>query len=99
MARLDPDGKARVFDHLYDERVGTAASIRHTPGVCGGRACLGATRFTVWGLEAYRRLGVSEQELLEQFPSLGPEDLRLAFAYADEHPEEIERDIRENEDF
>ena len=29
--------------------------VRHTPGVCGGEACLGSTRIAVWMLEEARR--------------------------------------------
>ena len=98
LARLTPDEKSRVLRWFVEDRNGPRPSITHTPGVCGGDACLSGTRITVWGLEAYRRLGVGEAELLKNFPSLRADDLRVAFAYADEHPEEIGRNIRENED-
>jgi uncharacterized protein (DUF433 family) len=46
----------------------------------------------------YRRLGASDAEILQAYPSLTPEDLKVAFAYADEHQEEIDQAIRENEE-
>lgn len=73
-----------------------AERIRRTPGVCGGDACIGMTRIAVWMLEEARRLGVSDAELLQDYPSLGAGDLAAAWAYVKAHPAEIEKAIREN---
>ncbi|WP_395744277.1 DUF433 domain-containing protein [Prosthecobacter sp.] len=72
--------------------------IEHTPGVCGGDACIASTRIPVWSLEQSRRLGFTEEELLGNYPTLQPGDLAAAWAYVKEHPVEIETAIRENED-
>jgi uncharacterized protein (DUF433 family) len=37
--------------------------ISQTPGVCGGDACMRNTRFSVWELENFRRLGMNESRL------------------------------------
>ena len=71
--------------------------IQKTPGVCGGDACLRRTRITVWGLVAYRRLGVSDAELLQNFPGLTQADLDLAWEYAQANPKELEKAIAEND--
>jgi len=73
------------------------AWIEKTPGVCGGDACVRRTRITVWGLVAYRRLGVSEAELLKNFPGLTQADLDLAWEYARANPAEIDQAIAEND--
>jgi len=72
--------------------------IQRTPGVSGGEACIGATRIAVWMLEEARRLGVTEEELLKDYPGLSAGDLAAAWAYVDAHPEEIEKAIRGNQE-
>jgi uncharacterized protein (DUF433 family) len=49
-------------------------------------------------LEQARRLGVSEVDLLKSYPSLRAEDLANAWGYVRSHREEIDRQIRENEE-
>jgi len=72
--------------------------IRKTPGVCGGDACIRFTRIPVWLLVEYRRIGTSDQTLLEAYPdSLTQTDLDASWAYFAAHPQEIERNIWENQ--
>jgi uncharacterized protein (DUF433 family) len=71
--------------------------VQKTPGVCGGRACIRNTRITVWGLVNSRRLGLTEEQILENIVGLTPEDLQAAWAYYAEHAAEIDEDIRDNE--
>lgn len=59
------------------------------PRVAGGDTCVGNTRIPVWTLVAYRNLGRSDEELLRDFPSLTADDLRAAWAYAQQNPQEI----------
>lgn len=75
-----------------------ASWISKTPGVCGGDACIRETRHTVWGLVEWRRLGLSDAEILERHPDLALADLEAAWAYYGKHREEIERAIRENDE-
>lgn len=70
--------------------------IEKTEGVCGGRARVAGTRIPVWSLVEWGRLGMSDDEVLESFPSLTPEDLAAVRSYAASHAEEIEQDIRDN---
>jgi uncharacterized protein (DUF433 family) len=72
--------------------------IEKTSSVCGGDACITNTRVPVWVLEQARRLGVTDGELLEDYPSLIKQDLEAAWAYVAAHKTEIERSIRENEE-
>jgi len=72
--------------------------INHIPNVCGGRAIVNRTRIPLWIMENYRRLGISEQEFYEVFPTLTKEDFKEAWEYIELHPEEIKKDILENEE-
>lgn len=76
---------------------GNFPGIDQTPGVAGGAACIVRTRIPVWVLVSLQRQGVSEAELLMQYPTLRAEDLATAWAYARAHADEIEEAIRENE--
>jgi uncharacterized protein (DUF433 family) len=95
---LPPQEKAKVAQSLFHELTGTWLGIEKTPGVMGGDACIVRTRIPVWTLEGYRRLGWSEQEILENFPTLRPADLIQAWAYVAANPEEIETALREQEE-
>jgi uncharacterized protein (DUF433 family) len=78
-------------------RTGMEPLIRKTPGVCGGRACVGWRRIAVWSLVDSRNTGVSEQQMLTDFsPPLTREELDAAWRYAERHPDEIAADIFDN---
>jgi uncharacterized protein (DUF433 family) len=84
---------------IKPETRGTSASwIQKTPTVCGGDACIRNTRHTVWGLVEWRRLGLSDAEILRRHPDLAPEDLEVAWAYAAHNEAEIGEAIRKNEE-
>jgi uncharacterized protein (DUF433 family) len=72
--------------------------VQKTPNVCGGRACIRKTRITVWGLVNARRLGATEDQILQNIVGLTPEDLLAAWDYYRDHRAEIDQDIRENEE-
>jgi uncharacterized protein (DUF433 family) len=72
--------------------------IESRPTICGGEPCIAGTRIPVWALEQFRRQGVSEDEMLDCYPTLRAEDLANAWAYVRSHHEEIDRQIRENEE-
>lgn len=52
--------------------------------VCHGRACIRGTRIMVSVVLDNLAMGVSTEELLTSYPSLAPEDVRAAIAYAAE---------------
>jgi uncharacterized protein (DUF433 family) len=72
--------------------------IDRSPDVCGGSARIIRTRVPVWALEAARRAGFTEADLLRSYPTLRAQDLVHAWSYAAAHPDEIDREVRENED-
>lgn len=75
-----------------------SAGIEKTPGVCGGEARIAGTRIPVWLLVGFQQQGLSDAELLENYPRLNAADLVHAREYAAAHPAEITNAIRENED-
>jgi uncharacterized protein (DUF433 family) len=77
---------------------GLGSGIEVTPGVCGGDPRIAGTRIPVRTLEQYRRLGSSEAEILTAYPGLRAADLVNAWAYVAHHADEMERQIRENEE-
>jgi uncharacterized protein (DUF433 family) len=76
----------------------TTDRITKTPGVCGGDACIRGHRIPVWVLVGYRRLRMSDADILPAYPTLNTTDLDAAWEYAAAHTEEIDRAIRENEE-
>jgi len=76
----------------------TASWISKKPDRCGGDACVRDTRITVWGLVAYRRLGMSDAEIVPAVQGLTFVDLEAAWEYAAAHQEEIDEAIRANEE-
>lgn len=90
--------KARLLQRIVRELGDAFPGVESTPGVCGGEPCIVRTRIPVWVLEQMRRQGVSEADLLRSYPSLRAEDLANAWSYVRIHRNEIERQIRENEE-
>jgi uncharacterized protein (DUF433 family) len=76
----------------------TASWVSRDPDRQGGDACVRDTRIPIWVLAGYRRLGMSDEEILRAYPSLTAADLEAAWAYATAHGEEIDRALRENEE-
>ena len=52
------------------------------PQVCHGKACIKGTRVMVSVILDNLAAGVPEPELLRNYPSLKPEDVRAALEYA-----------------
>jgi uncharacterized protein (DUF433 family) len=56
--------------------------ITIVPGVRGGKPCIKGTRITVYDVLEYMAGGMSEAQILADFPSLKPEHLRACLAFA-----------------
>jgi uncharacterized protein (DUF433 family) len=95
---LSDDEKAQVVQLLCPGKITKGHGIEKTPGVCGGSACIAGTRITVWGLVEARRIGYREADLLTSYPSLSATDIANAWAYAEAFSDEIETEIRENDE-
>jgi uncharacterized protein (DUF433 family) len=89
--------KAQLLRLVVQELDDSFPGIDSTPGASGGEACIVRTRVPVWVLEQSRRLGMSEDALLRSYPTLRAEDLVNAWSYVRSHCNEIENEIRENE--
>ena len=76
----------------------TVSRITKTPGVCGGDACIRGHRIPVWCVVGLRQLGASDAKILDAYPSITFEDLEAALDYYATNREEIDRNIRENEE-
>ncbi len=97
LAELTPGEKAQTLQWLVRDLTSIFPGVESSPDVAGGEACLVRTRIPVWVLVQARRLGSSEAEILQAYPSLRAEDLINAWAYYDAHKAEIEAQITENE--
>jgi uncharacterized protein (DUF433 family) len=98
LASLSLGEKAQVLQWVARDVSGVFPGIESTPGVCGGEPCIIRTRIPVWVLERARQLGSSEADLLRAYPVLRAQDLVNAWAYGEAHREEIEQEIRQNEE-
>jgi uncharacterized protein (DUF433 family) len=95
---LSPGEKAQLLQAIVRDLGHAFPGIESTPGVCGGDPCILRTRIPVWVLEQLRRQGVSEAEMLRNYPTLCAEDLAHAWAFVLAHRAEIDWQIRENEE-
>lgn len=90
--------KVQLLQKLVRNLGDAFPGVESTENVCGGVARIVRTRIPVWLLEQARRIGTTEAELLTAYPTLRAEDLANAWAYVGSHREEIDREIRENEE-
>lgn len=90
--------KALLLKLVINDLGDAFPGIESRPGVCGGEPCIVRTRIPVWVLEQARRLGTSEATLLQSYPTLRAEDIVQAWSYVRGHREEIDRQIRDNEE-
>jgi uncharacterized protein (DUF433 family) len=60
----------------YQNRIST------DPGKRGGKPIIRGLRITVYDVLDYLASGMSEEEILSDFPELEPEDIRACLAFA-----------------
>ncbi|MDQ3252938.1 MAG: DUF433 domain-containing protein [Acidobacteriota bacterium] len=97
MTNLSRAEKAQLLQWIARDLGDAFPGIETTPGVIGGAACIRQTRIAVWMLEQARRLGVSEADLLRNYPGLTAQDLANAWNYVRSHQSEIKAQIAANE--
>ncbi|MDZ4406281.1 DUF433 domain-containing protein [Prosthecobacter sp.] len=90
--------QVRILSLVAKEVADAHPGIDFQDNICGGSARISRTRIAVWLLEALRRGGRTDAELLAAYPSLTAEDLANAWNYARTHREEMEREIAANGD-
>lgn len=52
------------------------------PGKRGGKPCIRGLRMTVYDVLSYLAAGMTQKEILEDFPFLTSEDIRACLSYA-----------------
>ena len=76
-----------------------ASHIEVTPGIAGGKPRIAGHRITVQNIAIWHeRLGLSADEIATEY-ELSLADVYAALAYYHDHREEIDRSIREDEEF
>ena len=90
--------KAQILQMVVRELGDAFPGIDSDPDVCGGEPRIVRTRIPVWLLVQARRLGTNEADLLRSYPALRAEDLANAWAFSRAHQDEIEGQIRANEE-
>lgn len=98
LAAMTRAEKAQLLQWVVRDLGDAFPGIESKPDVCGGEPCIVRTRISVWVLVQSRRLGISEADLLRSYPTLRAEDLANAWAYYRTHRDEIQQQIRENEE-
>ena len=56
--------------------------ISISPDIRSGKPCIKGTRITVYDILEYLAGGMTEQEILEDFPSLSHKDILMVYAFA-----------------
>ena len=56
--------------------------ITVTPGVRSGKPCIKGTRITVYDVLEYLAGGMTEKEILADFPDLSAEDVKACLTFA-----------------
>jgi uncharacterized protein (DUF433 family) len=96
LPNMTPKMRAVLFQKIAGIPSGSFPGIEKTPGVCSGNACIIRTRIPVWSLVAWKKLGASDEILLQNFPSLIQQDLNNAWSYYLIYPDEIDLEIQKN---
>ncbi len=97
ISELSENDKIQLLEWLEKEVKNGFSDIVKTENVMSGAACVRHTRIPVWLLEQARRQGVTEAELLQNYPQLTASDLANAWNYVRSHKAEIENAITANE--
>lgn len=75
-----------------------AEHIAVTPDVCGGRPRIAGTRIRVQDVAVlHERQGMTPDEIVALYPSLGLADVHAALAYYFDHQDEVRRTIADDE--
>jgi uncharacterized protein (DUF433 family) len=77
-----------------------AERIVVTPGVRGGKPRIAGHRITVSDIAFWHeRMGMSPDEIVSEYPTITLSDVHAALAYYFDHRDEVDREIREGEEF
>lgn len=95
---LSKSDKAKVAQWAVLDLVDSYPGIENKEGVMGGVPCIVRTRIPVWLLVQAKKMGANDAKILEAYPNLRAEDLVSAWGYYRTHKEEIDVNIKKNEE-
>ncbi len=95
---LTPAKRAQLLQKIVQHLGENFPNVENDPSICGGEPRIVRTRIPIWILVQARQLGTSEADILKCYPSLRAEDLVSAWAYYRGHREEIDQQIKDNEE-
>ena len=71
-----------------------------TPGVRGGKPRIAGHRITVSDIAIWHeRMAMSPDEIVSEYPTITLSDVHAALAYYFDHRDEVDREIREGQEF
>jgi len=74
--------------------------ITKTPGICGGKARIEGHRIRVMDIALlHERFGLNADEIIGHYPTLTLSDVHAALAYYFDHIEEIQEEIRNEQEY
>ena len=98
LTKISATEKAQVLQWVVSDLGGGFIGIDKTGDICGGAARIARTRIPVWLLVRQQQFGITEDEMLSDYPSLRPEDLHNAWNYYRAHKNDNHQLIKENEE-
>lgn len=88
LQRVEARWPARITTHR--------PHVVRVQGICGGRPVIDGTRIPVKTVVGWVRVGMSPQEITDQF-ALSAAQVADALAYYEDHPEEIDAEFAEEQ--
>ena len=67
----------------------TQTRITLVPGKMGGKPCIRGLRFTIYDLMSYLASGMTEEEILKEFPDLEKEDFKAVYDFFAHFPDKV----------
>ena len=67
----------------------TQPRITAVPGMMGGKPCIRGLRFTIYDLMSYLASGMTEAEILKEFPDLEKEDFQAVYDFFAHIPDKL----------
>src|SRR4051794_3067577 len=101
MAHMEPTSQAesmKAASPMVDRSL--ADRIVRTPGVRGAKPRIAGHRITVADVAIWsERMGMSPDEIVSEYPTITLSDVHAALAYYFDHRDEVDREIRDGEEF
>lgn len=97
LSRLTRAEKAQILQWIVQDLGDAFPGIECVPNAGDATAFVVRTRIPVWLLEQMRRLGATDADLLQAYPTLRAADLANAWAYTRVHGAEINEAIAAND--